>query len=191
MNEVEINNNIYPYTPNYRATETIQELESNLRRYCEQIDAHNHRFMEIIHGLVQMADEREQLEKRNNIRMFGLDEKYNKNLIGTLSDIFHIIGLPTVCMENCYRSGAPGKTRSVLIKFFEYDDKLKVLSRKKLLLNYGIVVAEDLTKLRVQRFFEARRKYGIENVWTLDGDIYAKNGHSVINVLDTIPEAQT
>ncbi|XP_028174356.1 uncharacterized protein LOC114362963 [Ostrinia furnacalis] len=76
----------------------------------------------------------------------------------------------------CHRLGTASKdrTRPILVRFADHPTKTAVWRKKTALKGTPTVLSEFLTRRRQQLFIEARKRFGITNCWTLDGNIYAK-----------------
>ncbi|PSN38374.1 hypothetical protein C0J52_21482 [Blattella germanica] len=59
---------------------------------------------------------------------------------------------------------------------YHYRKSSEVFRSKKLLKGSGITVREDLTKRRHSLLKMAITKFGLQNVWTVDGNIIVKDG---------------
>ncbi|PSN51976.1 hypothetical protein C0J52_13955 [Blattella germanica] len=71
---------------------------------------------------------------------------------------------------------AGDRPRPVMIKFICYRKRSQVFRSKKLLKGSGITVRKDLTKRRRSLLKMAITKFGLQNVWTVDGNIIFKDG---------------
>ena len=65
------------------------------------------------------------------------------------------------------------KTRPIIVKLFQYNDRNRVFRNKKKLLM--ILITESLTKIRTDKLRQAKETYGFTNVWTNDGKILFKS----------------
>lgn len=119
----------------------------------------------------------EQGNKKNNIRISGLNEVDGENLKQRVVELFHNklkinMSIDTMdCFRHKFDDNA--KSKPITVKFQHYTDKMLVIKNKKLLKNSKIFISEDLTKQRVLLLNEARGKFGKTKVWTLHGEIYA------------------
>nr|CAH7731083.1 unnamed protein product [Callosobruchus chinensis] len=75
--------------------------------------------------------------------------------------------------------------RHIVVSFKSNVVKRKVFRNKKALKGSGIVM-KDLTLLRLNMVKEAAEKYGFKNVWTQNGNIFAKTEKEVEKVLYNI-----
>ena len=66
------------------------------------------------------------------------------------------------------------KTRPIIAKFVQYDDRNRVFRNKKKLNGQNISVTKSLTKTRMDKVKQAKETDGFTNVWTYDGKILFK-----------------
>lgn len=84
--------------------------------------------------------------------------------------------VPISEIDRSHRTGKRNleKPRSIIIKFVNYHVRKNVLHNRGLLKNTGIRITEDLTFARSQLLRKAVAKWGVRNVWTIDGKIFMK-----------------
>nr|CAH7741520.1 unnamed protein product [Callosobruchus chinensis] len=87
-----------------------------------------------------------------------------------------------------YRVGqiSSDRSRRIVVSFKSNVVKRKVFSNRKALKGSGIVMKEDLTLLRLNMVKEAAEKYGFKNVWTQNGNVFAKTEKGVEKFLYNI-----
>lgn len=161
-------------------TSAIRSEITNIHKQVIQIKA-----KELIQE--RKLDQLEQYTRRNNIRIFGVSEQDGEDVEKKVTDILNNklkITLPDLAVERTHRTGkrilSAHKHRPIIVKFSNYKFKNEVYNQKRALKGSGIVIREDLTKLRVGTLQHAAKKYGYRNVWTRDGDIFVKSGKSVL-----------
>ena len=78
-----------------------------------------------------------------------------------------------------------GKPRPIIARFWSSDLRNKVYRNKKNLKGKNVFVTENLTKLRMGLQKQAFDDYGKENVWSIEGRIYArdKNNDKVVSII--------
>ena len=64
------------------------------------------------------------------------------------------------------------KTRPIIVKLVQYNDRNRVFRNKKKLLM--ILITESLTKIRTDKLRQPKETYGFTNVWTNDGKMIFK-----------------
>lgn len=121
-------------------------------------------------------DRHETIMRRKVLLFHGVPEKPNEKLP---ESIFKVItdklNLPEVPMDGlhvCHRLGSNhGKTRPVLVRFFDTEHRKLVWENKTLLKGTGVTITEFLTQSRHRVFTMARKHFGVKHSWTTDGKI--------------------
>lgn len=126
-------------------------------------------------------DELEQYSRRNNLRIFGIEEKAGEDTDQSIINFVQQKLSLTISINEIDRShrvglSRNGKPRAILVKFVSYRCRAEVFKRKKLLKNSPISIKEDLTIYRSNVLREAVKKFGVANVWSNDGRIFIKQG---------------
>ncbi|KAK3922128.1 Protein unc-13-like protein C [Frankliniella fusca] len=122
-------------------------------------------------------DEREQYSRRNNLRIFGIPESENENTDQLVVDVAKKMGvqLSDSTIDRSHRIGKQGpQPRPIIVKLTRYNTRDEIFRAKRNLKGTGIVVREDLTKLRLKFLKEAVQAYSSKYVWTIDGVIMVK-----------------
>lgn len=133
--------------------------------------------------LKSKLDESEQRSKLNCLRIYGLPEtQENSNTslnveIGMLLD--SKLNFKGVMPSNAYRIGRKShkKVRSTVVVFDSMSQRNAVYQNKRKLKGSNIIIVEELTKTRHQLLQLSKEKLGRENIWTLDGKIFARVGN--------------
>lgn len=125
-------------------------------------------------------DDLEQYQRRQCLRIFGVEEKTNEDTDYVAIDVAQKIGVQlNVCdIDRSHRIGRrdTGRPRPIIVKFISYRKRSEVFRSKKNLKGTGITIREDLTRNRHNLLRDAITKFGVTNVWTQDGVIIAKQG---------------
>ncbi|KAG5865860.1 hypothetical protein JTB14_003849 [Gonioctena quinquepunctata] len=154
--------------------EKIGELENKLDKMNERI--------------IQLADNNQKLQmeldqvqqdkKIANLRMYGIKETKNENILEVVQQIFTdklSLDLDDRRISSCYRiksnQDGEGITKPIIVKFASSDDCRMVLRNKKKLKGSRVTITEDLTESRYDIFVNVREIYGKRNVWTQSGKI--------------------
>ncbi|XP_071057606.1 uncharacterized protein [Onthophagus taurus] len=164
----------------------VAEIES-LKQQNEDLQRENQLLNKKIDGL-------EQYSRRNNIRIFGLDEEKEENVeqkvLATLKDNMGISVLAEQ-IDRCHRVGARKKNgkhpRPVIMKFLSYKTKEEILKNRnklKAAKTLKIGIQEDLTASNYKLFKEACKKFGNRQCWTRDGRIFARNNDTKLIIRD-------
>lgn len=123
----------------------------------------------------------EQYSRRNCLLIHGLKEQeQDGDCLNAVLDVFcnkMKLDIRPEFIDRTHRLGPRkegGKVRAVIVKFISYYYRRMVFSNKKLLKNSGCYMTEALTKFNVQILSVAKREFGQENVWSMDGRIILK-----------------
>ena len=80
-------------------------------------------------------------------------------------------------IDRSHRVGRKGeRPRAVIVKFVSYRKRREMFQNKKKLKGTGKTIREYLTQRRHKLLGECITKYGLNNVWTVDGNIFVKQG---------------
>ncbi|XP_044753586.1 uncharacterized protein LOC123312997 [Coccinella septempunctata] len=140
--------------------------------------------------LQQKVDYLEQRAKNNNIRLIGIKESQEENLLTQVKKLFKDKLNITVADEitSVYRSGAANKNhpRHLIVVFKNSEYKNVIFKNKKLLKGSNIVMKEDLTHDRWKLVRESSEKYGFKNVWTFNGAVFVKSETGVKKLISGV-----
>ena len=150
-------------------------------------------------------DRVDQNSRNNSVGIFGITEEANENIMKKVLKIFNHkmnLNIKEDLIKECYRIGMKKvneKARSVVVAFYNRAPKECVYVNKKKLKNTGIVIREDITKLRLYLLNRAIEKVGVKNTWTYNGLVYLlSNGRkhkiemiSDLDLIGTDGSAQT
>ena len=152
------------------STEVIKKLEAALHERDKRIH-------DLESKLSEKQDDLEQYGRRMCLRVFGIPEERNEDTDRIAIDVEKRINVD-LSIQDIDRSHRIGKINAgpVIIKFISYRKLSEVFRSKKLLKGSGITVREDLTKRRHGLLKMAITKFGLQNVWTVDGNIIVKDG---------------
>lgn len=133
--------------------------------------------------LIERTDDLEQYQRRNNIRIFGVEEKAGEDTDKLVVELCREkLGVRDIAVEALCRShrvgrptqpGPDGKKRHrpIIVRFTSYRDRRAVFDSKKRLKGSGITVREDLTARRLEVLRKATELHGARSTWTLDGRV--------------------
>lgn len=129
--------------------------------------------------LFNKIDKLEQYTRRNSIRIFGVQESENENLLENILDLFNKnmdLSVTPQDVDRCHRTGSVSankkKPRALIVKFLSYQHRSAVLKNRSKLKGTKVVVKEDLTRNRVEVLKAASERFGRRNVWSYDGTIF-------------------
>jgi len=124
-------------------------------------------------------DELEQYGRRNNVRIFGVQENDNEDTNAIVEKVASKmnVSLPDSAIDRSHRIGSKGAfPRPIIVKFTSYAYRSEVFFNKKRLKGTKITVREDLTKTRLKLLKDAAKSYSERNVWSIDGVIMVNVG---------------
>lgn len=149
-------------------TSVIQDLKNALAERDIKIKS-------LEEKLVRKTDDLEQYQRRQSLRIFGVEETEGENTDCIARDIAVKIGveLSDTDIDRSHRVGrkSENKHRPIIVKFVSYRKRSEMYRNKKKLKNSGIVLREDLTQLRYKLLQDCITRFGLRNVWTVDGAI--------------------
>lgn len=159
----------------------LQKLEDKLTQVCDSIKALTasvEKNSKKIIELDEKIDNLEQDRKKNCIRICGLPENPNENLI---ESIIHFVrtDLKINCasseIDYCFRMGAVSEDdgpRTIIANFLCNWKKNEIMGAKTILKGTPFAVFEDLTPKRYKMLEQAKRKYGKNKAWSSGGKVY-------------------
>ncbi|CAH1173915.1 unnamed protein product [Phaedon cochleariae] len=170
---------------------TVAELEQNFAILNEKFENKFKTMEDEMKTTVRMKnkmedriDQMDQATRVCNLRIFSLKEKTNENTREEVKKILNTkmsLNLADQDISICYRIGkrVENKPRGIFMKLSNLESKQAIYEKKKLLKGTGVVIREDLTGPRVKQLNTAIEKFGIKNVWTLNGKIYINKNNKV------------
>lgn len=148
-------------------TKVIEDLKKTLDEKDRKIEV-----------LENKIDDLEQYQRRQCLRIFGVKEEAGEDTDQKAIEVAKKIGvdLSVTDIDRSHRVGVSNaeRPRAIIVKFVSYRKRSEVFLSKKKLKGSGVTVREDLTKCRYRLLQESIQKYGIQNVWTMDGAVIAK-----------------
>ena len=133
-----------------------------------------------------LEDTIEQRSLRNTLRINGIAESENENLVEKISSIGVELDIPVDAnrITSIYRGGSKGKfknknvPRPIILKFSDFSDKLNFLRKKKSLAQSNgfkkCHIYSDLTFLKWKLFYYLKGLDSIGTVYIRGGSIMAK-----------------
>nr|CAI5831405.1 unnamed protein product [Callosobruchus analis] len=135
----------------------------------------------------------ERMCKQNNLIVYGIEEgqyetpaESEDKLILLFKNKLSIDVTPNQ-IGGCHRIGKvkPGTCRPIIAQFIAYKMKSLLYNKKKLLKKTPYVIKEDLTTENIGLMKSAIGRFGLTNVWSLDGRIYAVKNDRKLAVTGT------
>ncbi|XP_030757167.1 uncharacterized protein LOC115883031 [Sitophilus oryzae] len=169
-----------------RLDDRLAKMDDKLGSFMNQVNNNS----EAIRTIENKVDKNEQYDRLNNLRIYGIKESPGENqevLLKTVTSLLKNKLNITVTKEDfdrCHRVGVSGTgmagDRPVLVRFVSFLVRSEVYQNKRLLKKTGFVIREDLTGNRIKLVKEAINKYGVTNVWTVNGKVFIlKNNNKV------------
>lgn len=134
-------------------------------------------------ALRKRVDNSEQYSRRCNLRVVGLPEDNNMDIELRIQQLLNDeLKLKNqnnqgILIRECYRVGKQtnsGRPRQVMVKLADYTDKMLIMKTRRQLKGTGIVIVEDLTRIKYDLLKSAQEELGRKTVWSMDGNIYAR-----------------
>lgn len=158
------------------------KISEHVEKLSDKVDALEMKFNTIQgenNELRFKIDNLEQQLKLTHLRIYGVAEDNETSLKLKLQDLFTSkMGVSDLSFTSCYRIGSEknlGKPRAIIVKFGSLEQRNMVYYNKKKLKGTKIVISEELTKGRHELLMLAREKLGKNNVWSVNGNIFAMN----------------
>ena len=136
-------------------------------------------------------DDLEQYGRRNCLLLHGVPENTDVNVredtdslfIDTIAAHLQVKFLPED-LDRSHRLGAKknDRPRPIIVKFARYNRRKVAFNLKKKFKGSNFILTESLTRKRVIMLDDAKKKFGTKNVWSMDGEVYAYDGKTKINV---------
>lgn len=170
---------------------TIQHNANKVSELEKSLAAANEKILSLENQLIDRSDEIEQVQRRNNLRVFGVPEEPAESTTEVFLKIAREklgVNVSESDLDSSHRVGRKlpdaKKPRPILIKLMSYRKRSEIFGAKKKLAKSGITIREDLTAERMKVLNSAVSDFGLHNVWTRDGRIMIKTTtgkHSVCN----------
>ena len=173
----------------------MESLRSSISQKNETIDELKHQ----VGVLEQRCDDLEQYSRRNRLRLHGVPERKDENLLDEIPQLLNKelqLDPPLDSSEICRlhrlgpKSSNNGKPRSIIIKLVSYQSRRKIYASRTKLRHSSmpLFLNEDLTKRRARLFWKARqlkKKRNIADAWSFDGNVFIKdNEGKIIHIRD-------
>ena len=178
----------------------LNERISTLEEQNKGLVNENRALLARVSNLEKAVDQGEQYSRRNNLRITGYRETENENtddiVLKIAADIGSDIELSDI--DRSHRVGRPGvnrtEPRDVIVKFTSYRARQKLYKKRTALKDSGYAgtfLNEDLTKLRSQVLFEARKVVKADRAkgaWSSDGNILIRDHADIVHRLTSMTE---
>lgn len=161
----------------------LSEVSKEVTRLGAEVTRLSAAVCDLNNKLIERTDDLEQYQRRNNIRIFGVEESEGEDTDRIVVDLCREqLGLQDFSVEalcRTHRVGRPPKPgpngekrhRPIIVRFTSYRVRRAVFGSKKRLKGTGITVREDLTSLRLELLRRATAVHGVRSTWTQDGRV--------------------
>ena len=126
-------------------------------------------------SLIIEADSIEQCGRRENVRIFGVEEEPDEDVFAKVVSVAEKAGVTIFARDvsACHRLPGGGKGQKPLIaKFVRWDTKHQFMKHRRNLKETSIYVNDDLTPLRAKMSLDLRSKDDVRSVVTANGKIF-------------------
>ena len=157
---------------------TLEKNAELIRKLEAAVTERDKKIIELENKLTQRQDDLEQYQRRNYLRILGVpeqsDEETDKIVMETAAKIGVVLNIDDI--DRSHRIGRQNndRPRPVIVKFTSYRKRSEVFRSKRQLKGTGVTIREDLTKERLKLLQECITKYGLNNVWTLNGVVFCE-----------------
>lgn len=122
----------------------------------------------------------DQQRRRNCIRLLGFEERKGEDLTAIVKKTFLDklkLQRNDVQIDYCHRMKTNTKrAKPVIVHFSSVQSRDLIFKNKSKLKGTRLVITEDLTKTNYALFKRSMDRMGSRDVWTLNGNVYAKLG---------------
>lgn len=182
-------------------SEAIDEKLDHLKSENDRLTRENVDLKKRVSKLETAMDETEQYSRRNSLRISKIPESQDENTDHIVLKVAETVGV-NISPSDIDRSHRVGKygnnlTRDILVKFGTYRARERLIKSRKHLKGSdldGVFINEDLTKIRSQLLYEARKCVKSEQLlgaWSSDGRILIKNLKEKVSLVTCVAEIET
>lgn len=167
----------------------LSSFTAEMDRLRGEVTSLAEKVKELDDRLGDRTDELEQYQRRNNLRVFGVEEVSGENTDLIVRELCREqlgVDLPPSAICRSHRVGRqpqPGpdgkqRARPIIVRFTSYQVRREVYGAKKRLKGSGVTVREDLTARRMEVLRRATATHGVRSTWSQDGRVLwiDKNG---------------
>ena len=164
------------------------ELGDKISELVRSQDYAANKSNETVYNLEGAIEAQEQYSRRNCLLFHGVgetkDEETDALVIKNVKERLGIT-LQNSDLDRSHRLGAPRmdkRARPIIVKFNRYNTRAAVYGSKKKLKGTTLLLTESLTRRRMEVLNASKRRFGIRNVWTNNGEIFTKQNGKIVNV---------
>lgn len=166
----------------------------NHEEHITQLEAEVSLLKKSNRSMEAVIDQQEQASRNLNVRIFGVPLGNNEDVRVKVLHIFcdkMNLRIEDCHISKCYRIAAKkpnDKPPAILVNFVSDIQRSAVLRNCKLLKSTGIVVKEDLTKLRLRIMEEAVKKFTGRKVWSTNGRVFIRKCDGSVQRVDSVAD---
>lgn len=152
------------------------ELQSKVMNYVKALN-------EKVDSLAEQVDAMDAYSRRNSLLVHGLPESEQEDCLKMVTELLRdkeIANISNEQVDRVHRVGPPKVNqkhpRPVVVKFCSYVQRHEVFANKRKLKSSGISITEQLTAARMGLLKMAKDRFGVRNVWSMDGTLIVLQG---------------
>ncbi|XP_013396733.1 uncharacterized protein LOC106163628 [Lingula anatina] len=126
------------------------------------------------------ANYNEQYSRKNNIKIYGVKEEKNEDMVGMVSKLLQTETGVRVTSEEIVAvhriPGKRGQERPILLKVKNTDVKARIMKKRAVLRKSGknMKLSDDVTKRNIELLHRLNESQLIEQAWYFNGSVYGK-----------------
>lgn len=133
-----------------------------------------------------VMDEQGQYSRLNNIRVYGVPEIPHEDTCELFINLCREklnINIANNEIDLCHRlAGREGTARPIIVRLCSRNLKNKIFYQKKKFKGTRILMTEDLTRVRIERFKNLVKYFSNKNVFTSNGVICVKHNGKILRI---------
>ena len=159
---------------NNRFGNLVQDLERKMDSAKKQRDVNT-----------EHSNRNEQYSRLWSVRIHGHPQKEREDCTAQVVELLHsklqLADISSKDIELAHRTGraANGKSRAIIVRFFNREIRQRVLSNRKKLKGSKCVITEDLTTLNYGLLSRVRANPEIKSAWSWNGNIFGLTGDDI------------
>jgi hypothetical protein len=136
-------------------------------------------------GFEERLEQIERFRRRKMLILHGASEDLS---VGAALQAIPL-KIEATSVSDSYRIGRKSeKPRPILIKFKSFDGKKEIWKEKSKLKNSRWLLTESLTPLALGLLKEAKKKFGNNSAWTMNGNVFFKHKDNTINKISKLSD---
>lgn len=160
----------------------LENLAGDFTAFKEMVVGVLRLLQEQLASLAGQVEEMDCHSRRNALLFSGVEEHDGEDPVALITSIITgkmgLTDFGVSMIQHCVRIGAKNpkrkRPRPILVRLSSISVKASIWDRKKQLKSSGTVVGEFLTKSRQDIYARARRHFGMNACWTMNGAVFLK-----------------